>query len=329
MKQYYALSKNILSEIKKAKNILINIHRNPDLDSVGSATALFLALKKMRKKVTLICPHKIPENFMFLKGADFIETVDFLNWAGKPRPYDLFLILDSGSYDIVTGNKEIELPKMDKIIIDHHLTNNWEDYLLKLVDTKASATAEIVYRLLTDWGVNFDKDISTSLISGIAGDTVFFKYPKDPIVMFSIMSKLMRLRADYSLLIKKFNDGLSFGFVKLLGEFLNNMKIEEGFVWSTVPYEAFEKYGRPRGVRETAADSYFRSIKDIDFGVALLEEEKGKISMSFRSKSVYPDGGRDVSKIAEKFGGGGHKNAAGATVHGKIDQIVKQIKVLT
>ncbi|NDK10393.1 hypothetical protein GW846_06490, partial [Candidatus Gracilibacteria bacterium] len=147
MKKNYLLSQPILLEIKKAKNILINIHRNPDLDSIGSATALYQALIKMKKKVTLICPHEIPENYKFLKGADLVETIDFKTWADtEVRPYDLFLILDSGSYDIVTGSKEIKLPDMKKIIVDHHQTNNWSDCLLKLLDIEASSTAEIVYQ---------------------------------------------------------------------------------------------------------------------------------------------------------------------------------------
>lgn len=320
---YYQQSTKIFETIKKSNNILINIHRNPDLDSIGSATALYQALVKIGKQVTLVCPHEIPENFKFLKSADKVKAIDFSTFDFFQ--YDLFLILDSGSYEVAIGSKEIKLPEINKIIIDHHLTNNWKDYLLRLLDTKASATAEIVYRVLGDWNIDLDKDISTSLLSGMAGDTVFFKYPKDPGVTFSIVNKLMESGANYGLLTSKFNDGLSFGFVKLLGEFLKNMKMENSltgrFIWSAVSYEVFKKHGRPKGVRETAAESYFRSIKGVDFGVALLEEEKGKINMSFRSKPNF-----DVSKIAERFGGGGHKNAAGATINGNIDQVINKIK---
>ena len=320
MKQYYSLSKSILEKIKQANKILINVHRNPDLDSIGSETALYQALIKISgKKPTLICPHQVPENLKFLKGADQVKTVDFSSFAYSS--YDLFLIIDSGSYDIVTGRKEIKLKEIKKIIIDHHLTNNWKDYSLRLLDTKASAAAEIVYRILTDWNITLDKNISTSLLSGIAGDTVFFKYPKDPNVIFSIVNELMKNGADYNLLISKFSDDLNFDFVKLLGEFLKNMKKERKFIWSAVSCEVYEKYGRPKGVRETAADSFFRSIKNINFGVALLEEEKGKINMSFRSKQNF-----DVSKIAGQFGGGGHKNAAGATVYGSKEEIINKIK---
>src|SRR3990167_4469134 len=101
---YYSQSLKILEAIKKANKILINVHRNPDLDSIGSATALYQALTKIGKKVTLVCPHEIPKNFKFLKGADKVEVIDFMNFKNfiNFTNSDLFLILDSGSYDIVT-----------------------------------------------------------------------------------------------------------------------------------------------------------------------------------------------------------------------------------
>ena len=335
MKQNYSLSKSILTEIKKANKILINAHRNPDLDSVGSAIALGQALKKMGKVITYVCPHQIPASFSFINDSEKIKTVDFKARPSKPVSnwrsgdfrnfknfidYDLFLILDSGSYDIVTGSKDIKLPEIKKIIIDHHMTDTWDKYVYRLWDTGASATAEIVYRMLADWDIKIDENIATSLLSGIAGDTVFFKYPKNPSVTFSIVNELLKNGAKYDLLVEKFNDSLSFGFVKLLGEFLNNMKSEKRFVWSAIPYATFEKYGKPKGVREAAADSYFRSIKDIDFGVALLEFEPGVINMSFRSKKNF-----DVSALALKFGGGGHKNAAGATVKGEFNKTITNV----
>ena len=107
MTMYYQQSLQILKTIKQSNNILINVHRNPDLDSIGSAVALYQALTKMGKKVVLVCPHQIPENFKFLKGADKVMTIDFSSYNFSP--FDLFLIADSGSYDIVTGSKEINV----------------------------------------------------------------------------------------------------------------------------------------------------------------------------------------------------------------------------
>lgn len=322
---YYFQSLKILEAIKKSNNILINVHRNPDLDSIGSATALYQALKKMGKKVTLICPHEIPENFRFLKGADSVKTIDFKEWADtEVRPYDLFIILDSGSCDIVTGSKEIKLPDIKKIVIDHHLTNNWKDYLLRLLDIKVSATAEIIYQILIDWEIEIDTDMATSLFSGIAGDTVFFKYGNNTKLTFKIAAKLLDLGADKNKIIDRAFDSFDFDLVKTLGEFL--IKMEKGtspageFVYSIMDNKTFVKYGAHRGTRETAANLFARSIKGYNFGFIAVEYEKGKFAVSFRSKKT------DVSAIAKRLGGGGHKNAAGATIYGNIDQVISKIK---
>ncbi len=329
---YYQQSLQILETIKQSKNILINVHRNPDLDSIGSATALYQALKKLGKKVTLVCPHEIPENFKFLKGADSVKTIDFTNFfkrAGqRPAPTDLFLIVDSGSYDIVTGRKEIRLPEIKKIVIDHHKTNNFTDVNIRLLDKKASATAEIVYQLFQDWGLRINSDMATALFSGIAGDTVFFKYSGNTQLTFQIIKDLLDKGANKDQLVDEVFDSFDFDLVKLMGEFLAKMKKGSSpageFIYSIMDYETYKKYGKPKAARELVADLFARSIKGYNFGFIVLEEGKGKFSISFRSKK-----NTDVSVIAKKLGGGGHKNAAGATVYGNINQVMKKIKQIT
>lgn len=325
MKQHYSLSNSILTEIKKADNILINVHRNPDLDSIGSATALYQALTHMNKKVNIICPHQIPENFKFLKGAKQVKTIDFTNfkkWAGQyPAPtFDLFIILDSGSYDIVTGSKEIKLPEIKKIIIDHHRTNMFSDVEINLYD-EIAATCEIIYQMFLDWKIKIDPEMATSLLSGIAGDTVFFKYGGNTKLTFKIATELLDKGADKNKLIDQAFDSFDFDLVKLIGETLKKMEKGNGFVYSIIDYETYVKYGKPKGARELVANLFARSIKGYDLGIIIFEVQRNMFSLSFRSKENV-----DVSKIAKKLGGGGHKNAAGATVYGTIDQVITKIK---
>ena len=327
MTMYYQQSLQILKTIKQSNNILINVHRNPDLDSIGSAVALYQALTKMGKKVVLVCPHQIPENFKFLKISKQLKTLpftNFKNFTNFMNSFDLFLIADSGSSDIVTGSKEIELPAIKKIVIDHHLTDNWKDYLLRLLDVKAVATCEIIYKLFVDWKIEVNPEMATALFSGIAGDTVFFKYGQDTKQTFRIAAELLAKGADKNKLIDQVFDSFDFDLVKTIGQFL--IKIEKGssptgkFVYSVMDYKTFVKYGSQRGARETVANIFARSIKGYDFGFMAVEYEKGKFAVSFRSKKT------DVSIIAKKLGGGGHKNAAGASVFGNITQVIDKIK---
>jgi len=321
MKQNYSSSESILNEIKQANNILINVHRNPDLDSIGSATALYQALTKIfKKKVTLVCPHEIPENFKFLEGSDKVKVINYSSFDFSS--YDLFLIADSGSYDVVTGDKEIYLPSdIKKIVIDHHQTNNWKDYISKILDTESSSTAEIVYLTFLDWGVTIDPEIATSIFAGIAGDTVFFKYEKNAKKTFKIATELLNLGANKDEIVEHSFDSFDFGLIQLIGEFLANIQKGNGYVYSILNNETFIKFGKQRGAREIVANLFARSIKGFDFGIMAIEYEKDKFAVSFRSKKDT-----DVSKIAKRFGGGGHKNAAGATINGNIDQVIKKIK---
>ena len=321
MKQNYFQSKLIFQEIKQSKNILINVHRNPDLDSIGSATALYRALNKIGKKTTLVCPHEIPENYRFLKGADLVLTIDFKTWADTDvRPYDLFLILDSGSYDVVTGSKEIKLPDVKKIIIDHHRTNNWENYVERILDIKASSTSEIIFNLLNDWEVEFDSDIATSLFAGISSDTVFFKYDQNAKNTFKITAELLDKGADRDKVVEQAFDSFDFDLVRTIGEFLTKIRKGDRYIYSVLDNETYVKFGKQKGAREIVANLFARSIKGFDFGIMAVEYEAGKFALSFRSKKT------DVSVIAKRFGGGGHKNAAGATFNGNTDQLIEKIK---
>jgi len=321
MKQNYFQSKLIFQEIKQSKNILINVHRNPDLDSIGSATALYRALNKIGKKATLVCPHEIPENYRFLKGADLVLTIDFKTWADTDvRPYDLFLILDSGSYDVVTGSKEIKLPDVKKIIIDHHRTNNWENYVERILDIKASSTSEIIFNLLNDWEVEFDSDIATSLFAGISSDTVFFKYDQNAKNTFKITAELLDKGADRDKVVEQAFDSFDFDLVRMIGEFLTKIRKGDRYIYSVLDNETYVKFGKQKGAREIVANLFARSIKGFDFGIMAVEYEAGKFALSFRSKKT------DVSVIAKKLGGGGHKNAAGATFKGNTDQLIEKIK---
>ncbi len=304
--------------VKISKTILLNAHRSPDLDSIGASTTMMKALRRLGKKVELVCPTKVSSDFLFLKGADEIKTVDFSTFDF--RPYDLFLILDSGSYDIVTGSKEIRLPDLPTVVIDHHRSNKFTDVKLKLVEEEASATCEMIYKLLTDWKTNIDQEMATALFSGIAGDTVFFRYTQNTKGAYKIIGRLVDLGADKDLLVENMFNNYDFGSVQLVGEFLKNMKKEKNFVWSAIDFGTFQKYGKPKGIRELSADLFFQSVKGAGFGLAILEQEKNKLFVSFRSIKDT-----DVSKIAKSLGGGGHRNAAGCTVSGEFTQTVNDI----
>jgi len=316
----YTKSEKILKEIKKAKKVLINCHRNPDPDSIGSAIAMYLVLKQMGKDATLISPNEVGEEYDFLKDWDKINKVNFKNFDYKD--FDLFIAVDSSNWKMVTGFSGPELFDMPIVVIDHHKTH--DNYgKINLVDEKVGSCAEVLYQIFKDWEVELDKEIATALLTGILGDTGVFRYPGVTSRTFDIARELMALGADKEKIVYKVFGSVEFNILKFWGEILNRLEMDEkhSFVWAAIPYDIFEKYAKPLSGKETAASLFAQVVDKTDFGFIAVEERKGTLSISFRSRTGF-----DVSALAEKLGGGGHRAAAGAKIEGiEFDEAVKKL----
>lgn len=317
----YDLSAKILEEVKEADKILINCHRNPDPDSIGSALALFGVLKKMGKEVEVICSTKLDKNTEFLKYFKEIKTVDFKKFNFKD--FDLFIVLDSSTWDMVTGAKDVLRPEGLKIItIDHHFTNDkFGD--VNLIDPQVTSAAELLYKVLSDWEVKLSKETATAILAGIISDTGAFRYPGVSKETLLIASSLISKGADKEKIIFSIFNNLQINVLKMVGEMINKLELddENKFCWCAIPLSLYEKYGKPDGAKEYASNTFIQSISATDFGIIMVEVEEKKLSVSFRSRSGF-----DVSKIALALGGGGHKAAAGANILGlPFEEAVKKV----
>lgn len=305
----YEESKDLKKKIDKANNILVNAHRSPDPDSIGCALATFQALKEMGKNVKIICPDEVPKEYSFLPDFDKIEKVDFSNFDYKT--FDLFIILDSSNWAMVTRDKGVKEFDITKVVIDHHKSNGrFGD--LNIVDDKVSSCAEVLYLVFQDMDVKITKDIATCLLTGVLGDTGVFRYPSVTPQTMDVARVLMEKGADKNEIIYHVYSSVDFKLVKFWGEIIRRMKKEKKYVWSAIPYKVFKEYGEPGLGKETAASSFAQIVKDTKFGLIIVEERPGTLSISFRSRD-----GADVSKLAGTLGGGGHKDAAGAKVEGE------------
>ncbi|OGM60969.1 hypothetical protein A2955_01735 [Candidatus Woesebacteria bacterium RIFCSPLOWO2_01_FULL_37_19] len=302
---YYKESKLIFEEIKKAKKILLNCHRSPDPDSVASNLALYQVLKHFGKEIKIISSDDIQKNLLFLQSTEKIDKVDMLNFDYSS--YDLFIVLDSSSLDQAIGIKSPKLPEIPLIIIDHHVTN--ENYgKINLVD-HVSSTCEVLYKMFTDWDVKFTPQLATILLTGIYSDTVSYQTPNTGVDTFFISSELLRLGADKDKIVLNLFHSYDFKLVKFWGEMLDRMRIDEEhyFVWVAIPFEVFSDFGKPKEAKSLAANIIFRTIKDTRFCIVMVEQKRGIMNLSFRTRYDF-----DVSKIAQELGGSGHTTSAGA-----------------
>lgn len=321
--QFKKFATHLLSEIKKAKHILLNVHKSPDLDSVGSSCAMAEVLLRLGKKVTIVSPGPVDKQFSFIKGYNSIKCVQFDTF--DYAPYDLVLLLDVSSFDRVTGSKKIALPdNLNYAVIDHHTSNQFK-YPLTYVNENAHSTTEILFDLFRIWKIVVTPQVATALYAGLAGDTVHFRYMNDAKKVFQVAQELLSLGADHLSYMKHIYSNIEVGYVKLIGRFLEKTKLEKSkkgmlFSWTGISYSEYTKYGTFPGIREAVADDFLRNISGTQFGLVLLETVPGEVSVSFRSNIPF-----DVSPYARALGGGGHAQAAGCTLLGKYEEIVKRV----
>jgi len=312
----------VLEELNKANNILLSFHVSPDGDCVGSTLAFERFLKKLGKNTKIISFSKIPSNFRYLPGIEKVEIENFKRIDFNK--YDLFVCLDVATEKLITKSPypKDEFPGNFKVInIDHHISNSkFGD--INLVEN-LSSTCEVVYELFKLWKISIDKTMAQLLFLGLFTDTGCFQYPSTTEKSFLIGADLMKKGANLQETVLAQYRSYSFRTLKYWGVVLDNMQMDKSnkFVWSKVSRREVEDLGIESEDEITAASSFFAPItKGIEFGI-ILDENEGFIKASLRSRSNF-----DVSKLAEEFGGGGHKQAAGFILSGvSLDEAEEQV----
>lgn len=301
----YPESQAIKEKIDSSNKILVNMHHNPDADSVGSAVSMARILKHFAKEIKIVSPTEVPKNLLFLTEGEDVEIIDFKNFDFSP--FDLFIACDSSSWSRVAGGNNIEKPNIIFINIDHHKSNHkYGD--INLIIPDSAANCEVLFNLFLDWGIDM-KIVAEPLLAGIIGDTGAFRFPEANEKTFGVAAELMKL-ADKNKIIFELYQSFEQNHIMIWREFFDNLIIdsEHRFVYSFVRREVLEKYGKPFNAKSELADMLFSSVEGTDFGLIGAEDD-GYISVSFRSRT-----GVDVSELASRLNGGGHSWASAARV---------------
>ncbi len=296
--------------LREKERFLIACHENPEGDAIGSELALALALRKMGKTATVVNADPVPGNLKFLPGADSVVA------EADGSLYEVAVVLDCGSPER-TGRVRTELLKCPLMVnIDHHRTNGGRgDYCL--IDPDAAATGMLVYRLLEAMGVAIDYEVAVNIYVAILTDTGSFRYSSTSPEAFHIAGEMIRTGIDPWSVAEQVYESQSADRLRLLGRILGSLEIAGG--------------GRVAAITTTRKDlaefratkdhlegfiNYPRSVDGVEVAVSFREEGPENFRVSFRSK-----GRVDVSSVAEAFGGGGHRNAAGCTVRGTLREV--------
>jgi phosphoesterase RecJ-like protein len=198
--------------------------------------------------------------------------------------------------------------------IDHHVTNiNFAR--LNLVDVSAVATAEILAVSLPTWGLPVDQPVAAALLTGIITDSLGFRTTNMTPKALRVAADLMDVGVDLSKLHNQALAQRSFEAVRFWGAGLERIQRDDGLVWTTLTTDDRKSVGY--GGRDDAdLINVLSSIQDARIALIFVEQQNGSVKVSWRGQQ-----GVDVSKIALRFGGGGHPAAAGAEIQGGMEEV--------
>jgi bifunctional oligoribonuclease and PAP phosphatase NrnA len=278
----------------------------------------------MGKKATVVSSDSdIPKGFKHFPGVDQILRESFFDLDLKK--YDLFIIQDSGSANMISKFQPITFPlPIRTIVIDHHASNpSYGD--INLVEPSCPATAQVLFELFSLWNVEITPEIASNLFIGIHSDTGGFKYPGTTGRTFEIAGRLAQIAPNFPKMISSMENSNTPDFLKFQALALASIEtsLNGKMGLSVIPFSSLKERNIPfEEVRGDAVSPFLRSVAEWVVSGVLIEIEPNKVKASFRSKDgdVY-----NVSKLAVALGGGGHKAASGASLDMSIGDAKKLV----
>lgn len=297
------LYKQIKEKIDGAKHILLLTDERIDGDTTGSTLGMFHVLNGMGKRVTVFSPKPLPATFHFLPRVDVIRRDAAVF---EDASIDLVLIFDCS--DGVYINQF--LPTMPKkaplIVFDHHITNP-KYGMLNLIEPASASTADVVWRFLKWAKYPIDAKAAQCILTGICTDTSTFSTGNTTAACLEAAHELSKLGAKLQEIVRHTMMNKSDAALKLWGLALSRL-------YQDMTFDAVATAIREQDLRETGAKeddfeglSNFMNamLEGVETVLVLRETADGAVKGSLRSVT------RDVAKLAEQHGGGGHTNAAG------------------
>lgn len=321
MQNHKTTSQAIYQQLEEAKDILIVSHQKPDGDTLGANFALHKLLKKQGKNIKSFCLDPVPENLRFLPNSHDLSTDHKL----FTKKYDTIIVVDSGSLDYAGIDGLISAVPSDYTLIniDHHASNpHYGD--INLVITDASSTAEVLYRLFSDWDIAWDEEIANSLVCGIVTDTGGLKNPATTYRALDAVADLVTKGANPHQIMNLTINNVDIASLRLWGRALKRLRKNKKYdlVYTFVTQQDLADCGATDSASEGLAN-FLHILKEGSISMVLKETKDGMVKASLRTTSNI-----DLSKLAQAFGGGGHKKAAGFSLPGKLVYDKNKLRII-
>jgi phosphoesterase RecJ-like protein len=302
--------------LRSQQTFAVLSHVRPDGDALGSQLGLGLSLSKLGKKVMVRNEDGLLEKYSFLPGGEFLQTP-----LNEPQDFDVAIALDTATENRLGTSTELVRSAKTWINIDHHPSNPGYGDLV-YIDATAPATGQILFELITSQGLPIDAAIAENLFVAISTDTGSFQYPNTTARTFEIGAALVNCGVDVGRVSQLLYESYPRRRTELLRELLGTMRFEAGgkIAAFSLSLKVAAEIGAKPEDNEGLIDP-IRAIQGVIVAIFFEELEEGKVRVSLRSKSEEVD----VGAICQKFGGGGHKLAAGARVRGTLPEVEAKV----
>ncbi len=301
--------------LDQAHRIAVVTHVAPDGDAIGSCLGMVHLLRDMGKEAIPVCQDPVPYAVNWLPGIEeFHDRV--------PNDVDAVISIDLSSPDRMGAAYDPAAhPTVPLINIDHHVTNtgfgtvNW-------VEPQAVAACEMVYHLAQAFSYPISPQVATYVLTGLLTDTRGLRTANVNARVLRVATHLVDLGAPIGQITELTFNRKPLSVIKLWALALQNLHVEpEGIIWATITDEMRKAAGHEEK-NDGGLVSFITSADTVYMGVVFTEED-GRVNVSMRSRPGY-----DVARVAFALGGGGHPQAAGATVDGPLDEVQRRVITL-
>jgi phosphoesterase RecJ-like protein len=308
--------------IRAHQQFLLVSHIRPDCDALGSELGMAGILDALGKRVRIVNGQATPPNYHFIDPHRRIQTINVEVQPADLADIDLLMVLDTSAWAQLGPMSEVvKSTKAKKIVLDHHVSAD-DLGAEEFKDTQAEATGRLVLEAAQHLGVRLTQEIATPLFAAIVTDTGWLRFASTRGDTFRAAGALVDAGAKPNAIYNALYEQESLARLNLTGRILGGAKAElDGrFIYTAVRQQDFKDTGAIPSDTEDIINMTL-NVVGTQMAVILVEQPTGDAKVSFRSRCHV-----DCSKLAEQFGGGGHKAAAGAFVKGPFEQA--QAKVL-
>lgn len=315
-------AQQIQQELKKAKKIIIVSHPHPDGDALGSIGALMEYLIQLGHFPVIFCATPANPKLKYLPDFPRLENNAEVF---KDEEVDIIVVLDCGDLRYAGIAELVHDHPATIINIDHHATNeNYGHH--NMVMKNAAATTEVLYLFFKYNHININHSMATALLAGLITDTDNFTNGATSSDSFAIAGELIRRGANFNLINYYTQKDKTVGALKLWGIALSRLNKHEklNLAYTYITQADIEKCEVDEGAGD-GLSNFLNILDNAQIVLVLKETPNNKVKGSLRATGDT----LDVSSIARKMGGGGHKKAAGFTVDGTIEEVLNRILTLS